>query len=134
MYHICMQTLHIYCYYFRINFDLILNSRQKKKCGHGEWNWNYVIRLALISLIPLVWHLRRKNSYKRSKLPPGPMGWPGFGNLFDLGSLPLRSLEALKKEYSPVVWLSVGPIKTMVILSTGAAKELFKNHDRSSFS
>ncbi|WOH13205.1 hypothetical protein DCAR_0832714 [Daucus carota subsp. sativus] len=95
-----------------------------------EWNWNYVIWSALICLISLVWSLR-KNSYRRSKLPPGPKGWPLFGNLFDLGSLPHRSLEALKQDYGPVVWLDLGSVKTMVLLSAAPVEELFKSHDLS---
>ncbi|KAK1381299.1 hypothetical protein POM88_028043 [Heracleum sosnowskyi] len=96
-----------------------------------EWNGDYVFWSALISFISLVWHLRRKNSYKSAKLPPGPKGWPIFGNLFDLGNLPHRSLEALRQEYGPIVWLDLGFLKTMVLLSAGAAEEFFKNHDLS---
>lgn len=88
-----------------------------------------VIWSAPISLISFVWYLWKKNSYRRSNLPPGPMGWPVFGNLFDLGSLPHRSLEALRQKYDPVVWLNLGFVKTMVLLSAGATEELFKNHD-----
>lgn len=91
--------------------------------------WNYALWSILFSLIPLVWHLRKNN--RRSKLPPGPRGWPFIGNIFDLGTLPHRSLAALKHKYGPVVWLDLGPVKTMVILSAGAAEELFKNHDLS---
>ncbi|WOH13218.1 hypothetical protein DCAR_0832727 [Daucus carota subsp. sativus] len=96
-----------------------------------EWMWNYVLWSILITLMPLSWHLWRKNSYRRSKLPPGPRGWPVIGNIFDLGASPHRSLAALKQKYGPVVWLNLGPVKTMVILSAGAAEELFKNHDLS---
>lgn len=93
-----------------------------------EWMWNYVLWSILFSLIPLVWHLR-KSFYRRSKLPPGPRGWPLIGNIFDLGTIPHRSLAALKQIYGPVVWLNLGSVKTMVILSAGAAEEFFKNHD-----
>ncbi|KAL8116961.1 hypothetical protein AgCh_023223 [Apium graveolens] len=79
----------------------------------------------------LIWHLRRKNSCRSSKLPPGPRGWPVIGNIFDIGTLPHRGLAALKQKYGPVVWLNLGPVKTMVILSAGAAEEFFKNHDLS---
>ncbi|WOH13217.1 hypothetical protein DCAR_0832726 [Daucus carota subsp. sativus] len=96
-----------------------------------EWMWNYVLWSILITLMPLAWHLRRKNSYRRSKLPPGPRGWPVIGNIFDLGASPHRSLAALKQKYGPVVWLNLGPVKTMVILSASAAEEFFKNHDLS---
>ncbi|XP_074340503.1 cytochrome P450 76A2-like [Apium graveolens] len=93
-----------------------------------EWMYNYVLCSIFLSLI---WYLRQKNSYRRSKLPPGPEGWPVVGNIFDLGTLPHRGLAALKQKYGPVVWLNLGPVKTMVILSAGAAEELFKNHDLS---
>ncbi|WOH13220.1 hypothetical protein DCAR_0832729 [Daucus carota subsp. sativus] len=93
-----------------------------------EWMWNYVFGSILFSLMPLFWYFR---SCRRSKLPPGPRGWPVIGNIFDLGSLPHRSLASMKQEYGPVVWLSLGSVKTMVILSAGAAEELFKNHDLS---
>nr|XP_017222434.1 PREDICTED: cytochrome P450 76A1-like isoform X1 [Daucus carota subsp. sativus] len=97
-----------------------------------EWNWNYVYwSVALMSLISLVGHLRRRNSYRPSKLPPGPRGWPVFGNLFDLGSLPHRSLEAFKQDYGPVVWLNLGSVKTLVLNSAAPVEELFKNHDLS---
>ncbi|KAK1379687.1 Cytochrome P450, family 76, subfamily C, polypeptide 6 [Heracleum sosnowskyi] len=94
-----------------------------------EWNWNYVILSAILTLISLVWHLRRKNSYKQSKLPPGPRGWPIFGNLFDVGNFPHRSLARLKQEYGPVVWLSFGSVNILALLSAGPVEELFKNHD-----
>ncbi|KAL1832412.1 hypothetical protein ACET3Z_002063 [Daucus carota] len=96
-----------------------------------EWNWNYVTCSILISLISVVWYSKRKNSYARSNLPPGPRGWPIFGNFFDLGKLPHRSLEKLRDCYGPVVWLNLGPAKTMVVLSSGAAEELYKNNDLS---
>ncbi|KAK1380469.1 Cytochrome P450, E-class, group I [Heracleum sosnowskyi] len=95
-----------------------------------EWE-DYVFWSALITLISLVWHLRRKNNYRRSKLPPGPRGWPVFGYIFNLGNFPHRSLEALRREYGPVVWLNLGFVNTMVLLSAGAAEEFFKNHDLS---
>lgn len=94
--------------------------------------WSYVVLSIFISLMSLVWHLRRKASDNfGSKLPPGPTGWPVLGNVFDLGRLPHRGLAALKQKYGPVVWLNLGSVKTMVILSAGAAEELFKNHDLS---
>lgn len=97
-----------------------------------EKNWNYALLSILISFMSLVWHLSRKTDYNfRTKLPPGPKGWPVIGNIFDIGRLPHRSLAALKQEYGPVVWLNLGSVKTMVILSAGAAEELFKNHDLS---
>ncbi|KAL0306837.1 UNVERIFIED_CONTAM: cytochrome [Sesamum radiatum] len=62
-------------------------------------------------------------------LPPGPPGWPVFGNMFDLGSMPHKTIAGLKKDYGPVVWLRIGSINTVALLTAEAAAELFKNHD-----
>ncbi|KAL8105589.1 cytochrome P450 76A2-like isoform X2 [Apium graveolens] len=51
--------------------------------------------------------------------------------MFNLGSFPHRSLEALRQQYGPVVWLNLGFVNTMVLLSAGAAEDFFKNHDLS---
>ncbi|KAL8155952.1 hypothetical protein AgCh_001124 [Apium graveolens] len=96
-----------------------------------EEAWNYTLWSILIISITLVW--LKKDGYKRSKLPPGPRGWPVIGNVFDLenGISLHRGLAALKQEYGPVVWLNLGSVNIMVILSATAAEELFKNHDLS---
>ncbi|OMO82016.1 Cytochrome P450 [Corchorus capsularis] len=73
---------------------------------------------------------KRRNSVPR-KLPPGPPGWPIIGNMFDLGSMPHRTLTNMREKYGQVIWLKLGTINTMAILSTKAATELFKNHDLS---
>ncbi|OMO68228.1 Cytochrome P450 [Corchorus olitorius] len=73
---------------------------------------------------------RRRNSVPK-KLPPGPPGWPIIGNMFDLGSMPHRTLTNMREKYGQVIWLKLGTINTMAILSTKAATELFKNHDLS---
>ncbi|WOH13210.1 hypothetical protein DCAR_0832719 [Daucus carota subsp. sativus] len=91
--------------------------------------WTYIFWSILMSLAAILWHLR--SSGHNAKLPPGPRGWPIFGNVFDLGNLPHRSLAALKPQYGPVVWTNLGSVKTMTVLSAAAAEELFKNHDLS---
>ncbi|GAA0168432.1 oxygenase [Lithospermum erythrorhizon] len=65
------------------------------------------------------------------KLPPGPPGWPVFGHMFNLGTLPYATMARLKDKYGPVLWLRLGSVNTMVILNASAAEELFKNHDAS---
>ncbi|KAL3716451.1 hypothetical protein ACJRO7_008106 [Eucalyptus globulus] len=70
--------------------------------------------------------------HKRSRshrLPPGPSRWPIFGNLFNLGKMPHRTLSGLREKYGPVIWLRLGSIDTKVILSSRVAAEFFKNHD-----
>uniref|UniRef100_A0A2N9IAU4 Cytochrome P450 n=1 Tax=Fagus sylvatica TaxID=28930 RepID=A0A2N9IAU4_FAGSY len=81
----------------------------------------------LLALILLL-HRRIKPSLN-NHLPPGPPGWPIFGNMFDLGTMPHRTLTGLRPKYGDVVWLRIGSMKTMTILSTKSATEFFKNHD-----
>ncbi|KAL8461165.1 hypothetical protein ACS0TY_032589 [Phlomoides rotata] len=91
-----------------------------------DWVWTYLI-IWCISLLAVVLHRRRRAA--RSRLPPGPPGWPVIGNMFELGSMPHKTIAELKKEYGPVVWLRIGSINTMVVLTANAATELFKKHD-----
>ena len=72
---------------------------------------------------------RRKSGFNR--LPPRPIGWPILSNMLDLGTMLHQTLAGLRHKYGDVVWLRLGAIKTMVILSSKAAGELFKNHDLS---
>ncbi|KAK7244996.1 hypothetical protein RIF29_39826 [Crotalaria pallida] len=91
--------------------------------------------LTLILVIPLLLFLfRRRNktsTSNRRRLPPGPPGWPIFGNMFQLGEMPHRTITSLRDKYGPVVWLQIGSINTMAVLSAKAATVLFKNHDHS---
>nr|AYV88862.1 cytochrome P450 oxidase CYP76A54 [Polygala tenuifolia] len=73
--------------------------------------------------------LHKKSAFKRRLLPPGPSGWPIFGNMFQLGDMPHRTLYHLKDQYGPVIWLRIGLINTMAILTAKAATEFFKDHD-----
>ncbi|KAJ8899608.1 hypothetical protein K2173_018582 [Erythroxylum novogranatense] len=93
---------------------------------------NIFITLLLLTLSTffLLLHRRHKSS-SRNSLPPGPPGWPIFGNLFDLGSMPHRNLANMRQKYGPVVWLRLGAMNSLVILSAKTAGEFFKNHDRS---
>ncbi|MED6221893.1 hypothetical protein PIB30_059161 [Stylosanthes scabra] len=87
--------------------------------------------LLLLSLLPLLtfflFHRRRHSSSRRH--PPGPPGWPIFGNLFQLGDMPHRTIANLSNTYGPVVRLQLGAINTVAILSAKTAAEFFKSHD-----
>lgn len=93
-----------------------------------EWFWSSTLCSILIILPVFFWRWTRNSG---SKLPPGPRGWPIVGNILDVGTLPHRSLAVLKQKYGPIVWLNLGSINTMVVVSATAAEELFKNHDLS---
>ena len=91
---------------------------------------NFLLYLIVISSSALSFILfRRKSGFNR--LPPGPTGWPILSNMLDLGTMLHQTLAGLRHKYGDVVWLRLGAIKTMVILSSKAAGELFKNHDLS---
>lgn len=83
----------------------------------------------LVPAVVLHLHLHRRKTISGQRLPPGPRGWPVFGNMFDLGEMPHKTLMGLKRQYGSVVWLRLGSINTVVVLTAKAAAELFKNHD-----
>lgn len=95
-----------------------------------EMNYASLLWFIVIVLPALALYYGRRKS-RSARLPPGPPGWPLFGNMFDLGVMPHRTLAGLGKLYGPVVWLKFGTVNSMVVLTATAATELFKNHDRS---
>ncbi|KAK9921140.1 hypothetical protein M0R45_029664 [Rubus argutus] len=104
---------------------------------YWQWySWNnsllyFVVFFAPALFLLLIFH-RRSNSGRQSHgLPPGPPGWPIFGNMFEVGTMPHRTLTQLRHKYGPVMWLRLGAKNTMVIQSTKAATEFFKQHDLS---
>ncbi|KAL6337364.1 hypothetical protein AAG906_036678 [Vitis piasezkii] len=87
--------------------------------------WSSFFSAALLLFLRLIKFT--KGSTKST--PPGPQGWPIFGNIFDLGTVPHQTLHRLRPQHGPVLWLQLGAINTMVVQSAKAAAELFKNHD-----
>ncbi|KAK8495826.1 hypothetical protein V6N11_009614 [Hibiscus sabdariffa] len=70
-----------------------------------------------------------RKSSEQSKLPPGPRRLPIFGNLFDLGDKPHRSLAKLAQIHGPVMSLKLGSLTTVVVSSEAAAKEVLQKQD-----
>nr|ASY08116.1 iridoid oxidase [Nothapodytes nimmoniana]QNS29992.1 cytochrome P450 [Nothapodytes nimmoniana] len=97
-----------------------------------EWTFNSVnivsVSLSAPFLLLLFLFVKSRIGSKKNR-PPGPPGWPIFGNMFDLGDLPHQTIYKLGKTYGPVVWLQLGSINTMVVQNAFAAAELFKKHD-----
>lgn len=73
----------------------------------GEWAWR---------------------SHKK-KLPPGPRGFPLFGNLHLLGELPHRDLHRLAQKHGPIMYLRLGLVPAIVVSSPQAAEQFLKVHD-----
>lgn len=94
------------------------------------WPQEYrlLIILSLFSFPLFLFLFSHRQKIKR-RLPPGPAGWPIFGNMFQLGEMPHRTITDLREKHGPVVWLQLGSINTMAILSAEAATVFFKNHD-----
>ncbi|KAA8516659.1 hypothetical protein F0562_016835 [Nyssa sinensis] len=96
-----------------------------------EWNWSsltwLIVSLSAALLALLSWRKASNGSTKQR--PPGPPGWPVVGNMFDLGKMPHQALYRLRSKYGSVLWLQLGSVNTMVILSAKTAAQLFKNHD-----
>lgn len=62
------------------------------------------------------------------KLPPGPKGWPIFGNAFDLlegKGFYVPVLRQWAKEYGSIVLFRIGAQKHVIISDDKAAQELF---------
>ncbi|KAL1560637.1 cytochrome P450 76A2-like [Salvia divinorum] len=97
-------------------------------------DWIYTLVVCCVALLApavLLFRRRHRSGSSASRLPPGPRGWPVFGNMFDLGLMPHKTIAGLRSVYGPVVWLRIGSINTMVVQTAEAAAVLFKNHDAS---
>lgn len=90
--------------------------------------WTLLLSVLIPILLLIILHYRIQKA-TRPRLPPGPKGWPIFGNMFDLGNMPHRTLAGLKQKYGPVLWIKIGSINTLVLQNSQTAAELFKNHD-----
>ncbi|KAI3473942.1 hypothetical protein Pfo_028516 [Paulownia fortunei] len=93
--------------------------------------WHFLVYSSIILLPALIFIIFQSKTSKRNRLPPGPPGWPVFGHMFSLGSAPHRTIAGLEAKYGPVVWLKLGSVNTMAVLTAKAASEFFKNHDLS---
>ncbi|KAJ7971481.1 Cytochrome P450 family protein [Quillaja saponaria] len=94
------------------------------------WSSYYPLVSFTLLLLSAALLLRHKILPSNRRRPPGPLGWPIFGNMFQLGTMPHRTLAHLRDKYGPVIWLRIGAIDTMVILSAKTATQFFKNHDQ----
>ncbi|KAF3441735.1 hypothetical protein FNV43_RR15650 [Rhamnella rubrinervis] len=94
-------------------------------------DWCLVHFLLSFLILVVAWFVLHHRSSSQGRLPPGPRGWPILGNLLDLEEMPHKTLCEMRDKYGEVIWLRLGVKNTMVILSSKAASEFFKNHDLS---
>ncbi|XP_058087507.1 cytochrome P450 76A1 [Magnolia sinica] len=84
-------------------------------------------------LILCMWAMIMQRQNRRrevlGQLPPGPRGWPVVGNIFQLGWAPHRSFARMAREHGPIMTIRLGLMRTVVISSDEAARDMFKNHD-----
>ncbi|MCD7468436.1 hypothetical protein HAX54_006621 [Datura stramonium] len=84
-----------------------------------------------VALLIIAWTLVQGFSLLLGKLPPGPFPLPIIGNLHLLGNEPHKSLAKLAKFHGPIMRLKLGQITTMVISSSGMAKQVLQKQDLS---
>lgn len=78
----------------------------------------FILLMSCYHLVPLM-----------RNIPPGPLPWPIFGNLFQTDSLPHVGLAKLSQKYGPVMSLWLGSKLSVVISSASAAEEFYKFAD-----
>uniref|UniRef100_A0A0E0EAA2 Cytochrome P450 n=1 Tax=Oryza meridionalis TaxID=40149 RepID=A0A0E0EAA2_9ORYZ len=101
------------------------------------YHGNHLFTAVLFLLLPLVYLLFFKGDGKGGVMdsasapsPPGPhRQLPVLGNLLQIGSRPHRYFQAVARRYGPVVQVQLGSIRTVVVHSPEAAKDVLRTND-----
>ncbi|CAD6220279.1 unnamed protein product [Miscanthus lutarioriparius] len=90
-----------------------------------------VVPLLLLPLLCLLSRRREQGAAAEGRrAPPGPpKQLPVLGNLLQIGSRPHRYFQAVAKRYGPVVEVQLGRVRTVVVSSPDAAKEVLRTND-----
>ncbi|KAH1106311.1 hypothetical protein J1N35_010079 [Gossypium stocksii] len=84
--------------------------------------------LVCLVLFLVLFQVSRKLG-RTNRLPPGPPAIPIFGNLFQLGDKPHRTLAELAKVHGDIMTVKFGQTTTIVLSSETMAKEILQTHD-----
>ncbi|XP_008239356.1 PREDICTED: cytochrome P450 71A22-like [Prunus mume] len=86
--------------------------------------------IALPFLIFTMFLIKRlTDTPKHKNLPPSPPSLPILGNLHQLGTYPLRSLQRLAQHYGELMVVRFGMQPVLVVSSADAAREIMKTND-----
>ncbi|PWA83904.1 cytochrome P450 [Artemisia annua] len=89
----------------------------------------YILSLLLIVIFLIKLHYFNRSSTKKN-LPPSPPRLPVIGNLHQIGPLLHHSLHSLSQAHGgPVMLIHLGSVRTLVISSAEAAREIMKTKD-----
>ncbi|KAI7745610.1 hypothetical protein M8C21_033456 [Ambrosia artemisiifolia] len=85
--------------------------------------------LLLILILLSILFLSTLNHHRKNRLPPGPVGLPIVGNLFEIGPKPHESLAKLAQKHGPFMTIRLGSITSIVASTPDAAREILQRKD-----
>ncbi|PIA25399.1 hypothetical protein AQUCO_11600004v1 [Aquilegia coerulea] len=88
-----------------------------------------LLALALCVLWAMIIDWKQHRREELGQLPPGPIGLPVLGNIFQLSWAPHVSFAKLAQTHGSIMTVRLGTMRTIVISSSDVAREMFKNHD-----
>nr|CAB3452624.1 unnamed protein product [Digitaria exilis] len=108
-----------------------MDTPQQSHSDHLPWLPIFpLIALLLLLLLHLLSSKRTSGAPDRRRAPPGPPEHlPVLGNLLQIGTRPHRYFQAVAQRYGPVVEVRLGRVRTVVVSSPAAAKEVLRTND-----
>ncbi|TVU36926.1 hypothetical protein EJB05_18882, partial [Eragrostis curvula] len=96
----------------------------------AETWWYTVLCVLVVTVLLKLRASSRRDVAGLNQPPPGPWTLPVIGSMYCLiGALPHHALARLARRYGPVMLLRLGHVRTLVVSSPEAAREVMKTHD-----